>query len=141
MGAYPADDSGLWTPPDYWDAEDLALGMEDRPSVWTDGIKGDYPTGGFEVAGDGVYLPAADEASRGAIWCTVEEYGDARLDSCRAFVPVPGPLQTVHRAEFSEAILAGLLAWTFWVLITCNVVRSIGRLLDHGSAIALGQGW
>ena len=25
LGAYLADDSGLWTPPDFWDAEDLPL--------------------------------------------------------------------------------------------------------------------
>ena len=28
-------------------------------------------------------------------WGTVEEYGDARLERCRAFLPVPGALQTV----------------------------------------------
>ena len=55
-------------------------------------------------AGVGVYLPAPEEAFRGAIWSTAEEYGDARLDRCRAFMPVPGPLQTVQRAEFWGAI-------------------------------------
>ena len=27
--AYPADESGLWTPPDFWDGEDLAIGIGD----------------------------------------------------------------------------------------------------------------
>ena len=27
MGAYPADDSGLWTPPDFWEAEEMANEM------------------------------------------------------------------------------------------------------------------
>ena len=37
LGAYPADDSGFWTAPEFWDADDLALGMEDHPRVWSDG--------------------------------------------------------------------------------------------------------
>ena len=85
--------------------------MEDHPCVWTDGSREDYPTGGFEVAVAGVYLLAPDEAFRGAVWGTVEEYGDARLDRRRAFMPVPGPLQTVQRAEFWSAILALQAFW------------------------------
>ena len=68
MGVYPANASEFLTPPDFWVADDLALGMEDHPCVWTDGSGVDYPTGGFEVAGAGVYLPASDEAFRDAIW-------------------------------------------------------------------------
>ena len=75
-GAYPADDSGFWTPPDFWDADDLAMGIGEHASVWTDGSREDYPVGGFEVAGAGVYLPAPEEAMRSAIWGTTEEYGD-----------------------------------------------------------------
>ena len=33
--------------------------------MWTDGSREDYPTGGFEVAGVGVYLPASEEATWG----------------------------------------------------------------------------
>ena len=39
----------------------------------------------------------------GVRWRSME---DARLSRCRAFMPVPGPLQTVQRAEFVGAILA-----------------------------------
>ena len=45
-------------------------------------------------------------AFEGSIWGTAEEYGDARLERCRAFLPVPGVMQTVQRAEFWGAILA-----------------------------------
>ena len=67
LSAYPADNSGLWTPPDFWDADDLAWGSEEHPCVWTDGSREDYPIGVFEVAGAGVYLPAP-EAFRDAVW-------------------------------------------------------------------------
>ena len=66
---------------------------------------------GFEVSGAGVYLPAPALALEGAVWGTVEEYGDARLDCCRAIMPAPGPHQTVQRAEFSGAILALQAFW------------------------------
>ena len=46
--------------------------------------------GSFEVAGAGAYLPAAEVAFDNSVWGTVEEYGDARLERCRAFLPVPG---------------------------------------------------
>ena len=35
--------------------------------VSTDGSREDYPTGGFEVAGAGVYLPAPELAMEGCI--------------------------------------------------------------------------
>ena len=60
LGAYPVDFSGSWTPPDHWDADDIALEMSDHPNVWTDGSREDLSSLGlFEVAGAGVYLPAS----------------------------------------------------------------------------------
>ena len=79
----------------------------------------------------GVYLPASEIAFDNSVWGTVEEYGDARLERCRAFLPVPGVLQTVQRAEFSGALLAMQAYWPCHLGIdNLNVVRSIGRLLD-----------
>ena len=69
--------------------------------------------GGFEVAGAGVYLPAAEVAFDNSVWGTVEEYGDARLERCRAFLPVPGVLQTLQRAEIWGAIVALQAYWPF----------------------------
>ena len=125
----------LLVAPDYWDADDTALEMTDHPNVWTDGSREDFSSvGGFEVAGAGVYLPASELAFENLVWGTVEEYGDARLERCRAFLPVPGVLQTVQRAEFWGAILAMQAYWPCHLGIdNLNVARSIGRLLDHGS--------
>ena len=53
------------------------------------------------------------------------------LERCRAFLPVPGALQTVQRAEFWGAIVALQAYWPCHLGIdNLNVVRSIGRLLD-----------
>ena len=66
LGAYPVDFGGAWTPPDYWDAADIALEMPEYPNVWTDFSREDFSSfGGFEVAGAGAYLPASELALDG----------------------------------------------------------------------------
>ena len=132
LGAYPVDFTAAWTPPEYWDADDIALEIPDHPNIWTDGGREDFSSiGGFEVAGAGVYLPTAEVAFDHSVWGTVEEYGDARLERCRAFLPFPGVLQTVQRAEFWGAVVALQAYWPCHPGIdNLNVVRSIGRLLD-----------
>ena len=52
LGAYPVDFTSCWSPPEYWDAADIALASID----------------GFEVAGAGVYLLASEVAFEGAVW-------------------------------------------------------------------------
>ena len=107
LGACPVDFAGSWTPPEYWDAADIALEVPDHPNIWTDGSREDLSSlGGFAGAGAGVYLPSSEIAFDHSVWRTVEEYGDARLERCRAFLPIPVVLQTVQRAEFWGAILA-----------------------------------
>ena len=85
----------------------------------------------LSVAGAGVYLPAPELAFESAVWGVAEEYGDARLERSRAFMPVPGPLQTVQRAEFWGAIIALQSYWPCHLgIVNLNVARSVGRLLD-----------
>ena len=58
LGAYPVDFGAAWTPPDYWDADDIAVEMPEYPNVWTDGSREDFSSiGGFEVAGAGYLSP------------------------------------------------------------------------------------
>ena len=57
-----------WSPPDYWDVDDIALEMSDYPKNWTDGSREEFSSvGGFEVAGAGVYLPASELAFEGSV--------------------------------------------------------------------------
>ena len=101
----------------------------------TDGSREDFSSlGGFEVAGAGVYLPASVVAFDSSSWRTAEEYGDARLELCRAFLSVPGVMQTVQRAEFWGAIVAMHAYWPCHLGIdNLNVDRTFGRLLDTDS--------
>ena len=107
--------------------------MTDTHNIWTDGSGEDYLVGGFEVAGAGMYLPAPEEALRGSVWRVAVEYGDARLQRCRAFMPVPGALQSVQRAELWGATVALQAYWPCHLGVdNVNVAWSTGRLLDHG---------
>ena len=66
--------------------------------------------------------------------CCHPKKKNARLSRCRAFMPVPGPLQTVQRAEFWGAILALRAFWPGHPdTDNLNVVRFNCRLLDRGS--------
>ena len=100
------------------------------PKIWTDGCRKDFSSiGGFEVAGAGVYLPASELAFDGSVWNTVEQYGDARLERCRAFLPVPGVMHTIQRAEFWGAIVALQAYWPCHLGIdNLNVCCSTGLL-------------
>ena len=137
LGAYPADFSSSWTPPDSWDADDIALEMSQHPNIWTDGSREDFSSvGGFEVAGAGVYLPASEDAVDCSVWRAAEEYGDARLERCRAFLPVPGVMQTVQRAELRGAIVAMQAYWPCHLgKDSLFVARTNGRLLDRDSSV------
>ena len=33
LGAYPVDFAAAWTPPGYWDADDMALEMPEHPNI------------------------------------------------------------------------------------------------------------
>ena len=67
------------------------------------------------------------------------------LERCRAFLPVPGIMQTVQRAEFWGAIVALQTYWPCHLGIdNLNVARSVGRLLDKDSFVKplpLVKGW
>ena len=78
-------------------------------------------------------LLASEVAFESAVWGVAEGYGDARLERCRAFMPVPGPLQTVQRGEYWGTILALQAYWPCYLGIdNLNVARTLGRLLDRG---------
>ena len=85
------------------------------PDVWTDGslVRDDVSWASF--AGSGVYARLhVDNTWRHRRWGHLEDLGptsDCLAVSCRGFGSLPGPLQTVQRAEFWAVILF------IWVLV------------------------
>ena len=77
-------------------------------------------------------LPAPELAVDGAVWGVAEGYGQWHVERCRAFMSVPGPMQTVQRAELWGVIVALQSYWPCHLGIdNLNVAWSV-RLLDHG---------
>ena len=89
---------------------------------------------GFEVAGAGaVPVPASELAFEGSVWGVAEEYGDARLERCRAFMPVPGVQCRLFSVLSSCGATVALQA--YWpchlgIYITLMLLGVSGRLLD-----------
>ena len=90
----------------------------------------------------GVYLPASELAFDGSVWGSAEEYGDARLERCRAFMPVTGAsveawLSTALDIEEVLSGTGGDISCTSWSLMLSSLLtRWIGPLW-----IALWVGW
>ena len=96
LGAYHVDSSAFWTPPDHWDAADIALEMSEYPNIWTDGSSEGLLLCRCKVAGAGVYLPASELAFEGSglgngrrVWgCSTESVAVLSClfpGSCRLF--------------------------------------------------------
>ena len=82
-----------------------------------------------------IYL-LPEVAFQGSVWGTAEEYGDARLERCRASMPVPGVMQTVQRAEFLGAVVVMQAYWPCHLGIdNLYDARTLGRLLDRDSLV------
>ena len=97
LGAYPVDWAGSWTPPEYWDADDIALEMTEHTNIWTDGSREDFfLLGALKLLVVVSTCLLLNLLLTDWTWGTAEEYGDARLERCRAFLPVPGVMQTVQ---------------------------------------------
>ena len=108
--------SGLvaeWRSSDELDEDRAASSVPDHPNVWTDGSL------------------VLDR------WSHVDGVrADDDVSSCRGFCSVPGPLQSVQRAEMWGVILALQSSDAVHLGVDIlGVVRRVGRLLDghHGS--------
>ena len=134
LGAYLVDDSAFWTPPDYWDADDLAVEMTDAPNIWTDGSREDFSsTGGFEVAVQMFMCLPLSLRLRvlSGVWrrSMVTLVWKVAVLFCLSL----GHCRLLSVLNFGGAIVALQSYWPCHLGIdNLNVARSIGRLLDDG---------
>ena len=101
-GAYPVRLAAAWSPG--WDPHnisDLADDIPPNPNIWTDGSMGEDLDAMVVVAGAGAFVRVFD----GRAWRHAQDL-DLDEDATRIFPMVPGPGQTVQRAEYLGAILA-----------------------------------
>ena len=118
--------------PDEFDHDRAASSLPDHPDVWTDGSLVLYHLTGISSSGSGFFAHQAEHFWRGCRWGHVD---DVRSDldhvCCRGFCSVPGPFQSVQRAEMWGIILALQTSRAVHLGVdNLGVVRHVGRLLS-----------
>ena len=131
LGQYSSRLVSDWTLPDGFDADEVSAHMPDSPDTWSDGSLVMDSITGISAAGAGMFAHYSEACWSGRRWGHVDCVQSVGLDhSCRASVSVPGPLQTVQRAELWEVILALQSDRAVHVGVdNLGVVRHVGRLL------------
>ena len=106
LGRYSSGLIADWVLCDEFD-HDCASPLPDYPDVWTDGsLVLDHLTG-VSSSGSGFFAHQPEHFWRGCKWGHVDGIlPDLDPASCRGFCSVPGPLQSVQRAEMWGVILA-----------------------------------
>ena len=132
LGQYSSRLVSDWDLPDGFDADEVSARMPDSPDIWSDGSLVMDSVTGVSAAGAGMFAHQSESCWRDRRWGHVDRVQSVGVDhSCRAFVSVPGPLQTVQRAELWVVILALQSDKAVHVGVdNLGVVRHIGRLLD-----------
>ena len=108
--------------------------MPDHPNVWTDGSLVLDRVTGVSSSCPGFFFLAHQPVSckDHRCWGHVDPVRlDGDLQCCQGFCAVPGPLQSVQRAELWGVILALQSSGAVHLGVdTLSVVRHVGRLLD-----------
>ena len=134
FGSYSSSPLLDWQLPVDFDAESAALQVAVEPDVWTDGSRIEDRLSTVSSSGAWFFSGHSDRFWAGCAWGHVDsdDQGDWAVASCRGYCSVPGPLQTVQRAEFWGVILALQASCVVHLGVdNLNVVRHVGRLLDN----------
>ena len=132
LGNYSSRMVSEWSPPVGYDQVVVSSFVPDHANVRIDGSLVLDKVTGISSSGAGCF---ADQA---ASFCDVRSWGQVDLIhpvgnalSCRGFCSVPGPLQSVQRAELWGVILALQSSGAVHLGVdNLGVVRHVGRLLD-----------
>ena len=122
-----------WRLPVGFDAEAAALQVAQEPDVWTDGSRIEDRLSTVSSSGAGFSTGHSSRFWAGCTWEHVDSdvQGNLAVASCRGYCSVPGPLQTVQRAELWGVILALQVSRGVHLGVdNLNVVRHVGRMLD-----------
>ena len=87
----------------------IGVVLADAPDVWSDGSLVVHEVSGVGVAGCGVYARASGAAWFGRKWGHLDllpPLPDGAGEACRLYCSVPGPLQSVQRAELWGVLVA-----------------------------------
>ena len=131
LGRYSSGLIAEWSLCDEFDHDSAASSLPDHPNIWTDGsVVLDHLTG-VSSSGSGFFAHQPEHFWRGRRWGHVDGVRlDPGIACCRGFCSVPGPLQSVQRAEMWGVILALQTSRAVHLGVdNLGVVRHVGRLL------------
>ena len=126
--------------PDEYDQVAVASLVPDHPNVWSDGSLALDKVTGISSSGAGFFAGQSVSFWDARSWGQVDLTRPVgNVQSCRGFCSVPGPLQSVQRAEMWGVILALQSSGAVHVGVdNLGVVRHVGRLLDgHRGSVPL----
>ena len=107
LGRYSPGVLADWSPSDGFDAVEAASRVPDAPEVWTNGSLVLDQVTGVSSSGAGFFAHQSEDFWGGRRWGQVDRVRpEGEVQSCRGFCSVPGPLQSVQRAEMWGIILA-----------------------------------
>ena len=131
LGRYSSGLITEWGPSDDFDHDDAAASLTDHPDVWTDGSLVLDRLTGVSSSGSGFFAHQAELFWRGCRWGHVDGVcSDSVQVHCRGFSSVPGPLQSVQRAEMWGVVLALESSRAVHLGVdNLGVVRHVDRLL------------
>ena len=132
LGCYSFGMITEWSPPDEYDRVEVASLVPDHPNVWSDGSLVLDQVTGVSSSGAGFFAHQSENCWSGRRWGHVDrDRPESDVQSCRGFCSVPGPLQTVQRAEMWCVILALQSSGAVQFGVdNLGVVRHVGRLLS-----------
>ena len=139
LGRYSSGLVSEWSLPDGFDADEVSARMLDAPKAWSDGSMVLDSVTVVSSAGAGLFAHQSEHCWSDRRWCHVDRVqSDGVAHSCRGFVSVPGPLQTVQRTELWEVILALQSADAVHMGVdNPGAARHAGRPLDDCSFATL----
>ena len=119
-------------PSDDFDHDVAVYSLPDHPDVWTDGSLVLDRLTGVSSSGSGFFAHQAEHFWCSRWWGHVDGIRpDLDRACCRGFCSVPGPLQSVQRAEMWGVILALQTSSAVHLGVdNLGVIRHVGRLLD-----------
>ena len=132
FGSYPPSASSAWEP--FWDqddVQDMIDSVPDYSNIWTDGSREPIPHLDVEVAGAGAFVHSPSFIFDSHHWGHAQDLDDPHEGSSHIFSGVPGPIQSVQRAEYWCVILA-LQAYSgiHIGIDNMNVLRGVAGLLS-----------
>ena len=107
LGGYSSRLVTEWSPPDEYDQVANSSLVPVHPNVWSDGSLVLDKVTGISSSGAGFFADQSVSFWDARSWCQVDLIRPVgNVQSCGGFCSVPGPLQSVQRADMWGVILA-----------------------------------